>query len=145
MIAKSIRVVALGVFLAAAVAGSAQAVQPCGVLLVSAERSKTPMVLDGHSVKCKHGKHFGALIGDFRLEQSHTRGPDCTMTFHERKRRPGHREKRYSTIRVQQNFCGLGAGKITVQMHLGAAVKYVKKEGSFAKKKPGKIFITDFK
>ena len=53
--------------------------------------------------------------------------------------------KRYSTFRVQQNFCGLKAGKITVQMHLGAAVIYTKTEGSVAKRKPGKVSITDFK
>ena len=137
MIAKSIRVVALGVLLAVAVAGSAQA--NCKRMLITVEESKTPMYLDQGSFKCKHGK-FGSRRPNFvSLHQSLTYGPDCTMTAREIG------GKRYSTFRVQQNFCGLKAGKITVQMHLGAAVIYTKTEGSVAKRKPGKVSITDFK
>jgi len=139
MIAKSIRVVALGVLLAVAVAGSAQAGAPCGKLLVSVKESKTPMQLDPRSVKCKHGKFGPGSKDGVLLLQSLSYGPNCTMTAREIG------GQRYQTFRVQQNFCGLKAGKITVQMQYGAAIKFTKTEGSYAKRKGGKVSITDFK
>ena len=146
MIAKSIRVVALGVLLAAVVAGPAQA-GGCQWLQVTATKSKTPMKLDWNSLKCTRGsvqnQFRGGDIAVFAQKEVALRtghGPNCTLTFREIGGK-----KRYATIRVQQNFCTLEAGKITVQMHLGAAVKYAKKEGSFSKKRPGRIRIIDFK
>ena len=142
MIVKSIRVVALGVLLAVAVAGSAQADRRCVFLKVTAENSK-PLLYGSGKPTCAHGKMVGGgNQNSIVFKQSHTHGVDCTVTFREKKRG---RKGRYSTIRVRQNFCAVKAGDIKVQMHLGAALKYTKTEGSYAKRKQGIVSITGFK
>ena len=143
MIVKSIRVVALGVLLAVAVAGSASAQsvtgRTCEYLKVTSFKSETPMELVKSSVTCKRGSIYRKTDNTAEFKQKSGHGPNCTMTFRE----VG--GKRYSTFRVQQNLCVMRAGDITVQMHLGAAVKYTKTEGSYAKVKNGRIQIIDFK
>lgn len=105
----------------------------CAYVLIYTTTSSNPI----HVMKtlCDHGTNEGTSPDEgtaltTKLKQSATYGPDCTITF-----------STGAAIRVQQNYCGLAAGKVTAKVVTGD-VKITKTQNGSYNDRPGQVWVS---
>lgn len=110
------------------------ALASCNDLVVDLERAPGWRIT---SAECEEGDVVSQSSTRVELESGLVHGPDCRVTF----QGPGGG----STVRVQQNYCGLQAGALTIQTQAGAPPSHCAQEGSYASSRGGRVTFGDFR